>query len=97
MKTNTYNRIFRAVVESYLVDGKALTIKEIAGLPNTPSESTIRKYIWDIRELDATTKDIDVRDTNYNWFIAQRRVDAFHPSRKVLADMIRDLRGEEAA
>ena len=89
---DTKQKIIDAVTEAYIAKPGSFTVKEIAAMPDTPSESTVRKYIWEISELDATKKDIEIRDTNYRWHVGHRAVDAFVPSRRHLVSVIEHAR-----
>ena len=89
---DTKQKIIEAVTEAYIATPGAVTIVEIAAMPDTPSESTIRKHIWDIVEFDVTKKDIVIRDSNYRFHKGTRSVDAFVPTRRHLASIIQDAR-----
>lgn len=98
MKTYTDTELVNLVTDAWLETGKALTVAELAALPDGPSGATWRKRL-DTRlnagrfELQCVRVERPVRERNYNTVVRYAPVYAWQPSMDHIRQLLRATRG----
>jgi len=95
MKRETIRKVEDSICERYCKDARPLTVVEIREECQL-SLTIIRKAAIESPRIDTTSKDVPIMSKNYPGIIHQHRaVDAFHPTRQWLAEIIRNAERAE--
>jgi len=94
MQPSTIKTVEDTVLGFYLEYQESLTVMEIMGECHM-SETIIRKVVTNSSKIRSTKKDVPIMSKKYPGRVHQTRsIDAFHPTREWLCEIIKETRRE---